>query len=116
MDIVLFAMILFVIYLLKYNFNTGDLSCGELDLSCKAWTNKDILSKCDSFCKNNLGDSFSHTQKYNIQSNGNIDCECKLTQVNDLNFIGTPSTNVKPVSRDQLPSRVGEIERLTKYK
>jgi len=107
-NIVLFVIIAAAFF---YFYDTETLKCDSNDASCAAWTNKDLLSKCDSFCSNKLI-SFSHSQKYEIKPDGSVDCNCVNSNVN--NVIGTPSTNVKVVNRENLPIRAGEIPKIEK--
>lgn len=107
-------IILVIILVLYFYFNQmqyiiGDLICERNDVSCSAWTNKDILSKCDAFCVSKLGDSFSHTQKYKINY-GSIDCKCQKAVVNQISNIPTPGINVVSiVPPEDFPSKAGQV-------
>jgi hypothetical protein len=104
-----------IAYIMNFGTFVGTLICDSNDVSCAAWTHKDVLSKCDSFCKGKMGESFSHSQHFKINADGSVDCEC----VANTTTISTPSINVPAVKRSQLPVRAGEvpsIEKLTDLK
>lgn len=113
MNIIVLIVVGVVIYFLCTT-RVGYLICDSNDVSCAAWSNKDVLSKCDSFCKSELKDgiSFSHSQKYTVNPDGSVDCNCVASTV--LNNIGTPSINVPSVKRSELPLRAGEVPSLEK--
>jgi hypothetical protein len=108
-NIVIFVIVVVIFF---YVFHIGNLKCDSNDVSCAAWTNKDVLSKCDAFCKEKLGQSFSHSQKFDINPDGSVDCKCLSSKVNDISHIGTPSTNVPPVIRENFPLRAGELPKI----